>query len=88
MVKNGASSHKTDYIEFFLDILHLEGHQNRCIGSKVMEILLNGWIWPTGGGEGSASAVCAASLFKERIHKYIFFFMKKCTFLTFSILGI
>ena len=26
-----------------------EGHLNRCIGSKVMAILLNGWILPSGG---------------------------------------
>ena len=27
--KNGASSHKTNYIELFLEILNREGHQNR-----------------------------------------------------------
>ena len=47
-VKNGASSHKTNYMDIFSDILNLE-HQNRCIGSKVTAILLNGWILPTGG---------------------------------------
>ena len=31
------------------EILNLEGHLNRCIGSKVTAILLNGWILPTGG---------------------------------------
>ena len=31
----------------FSEILNLEGHLNRCIGSKVMAILLNGWILPT-----------------------------------------
>ena len=41
-VKNGASSHKTNYIGIFSEILNPEGHQNRCIGSKVMVILLNG----------------------------------------------
>ena len=34
---------------FFSEILNLEGHQNCCIGSKVMTILLNGWILPNGG---------------------------------------
>ena len=48
-VKNGASRHKTNYIEIFSDILNPEGHQNCCIGSKVTTILLNGWILPTGG---------------------------------------
>ena len=30
IVKNGASSHKTIYIDIFPEILNLEGHQNRC----------------------------------------------------------
>ena len=51
-----ASSHKTNYIDIFSEILNLEGHLNRCIGSKVTGILLNGWNLPTGGvaSEGSA----------------------------------
>ena len=52
-VKNGASSHKTNYIDIFSEILNPEGHQNRSIGSKVTAILLNGLILPIGG----ASAV-------------------------------
>ena len=48
MVKNGDSSHKTDYMDIFSENLNLEGHPNRCIGSKVTAILLNGWILPTG----------------------------------------
>ena len=35
MVTNGASSHKTIYIDIFSEIVNLEGHLNRCIGSKV-----------------------------------------------------
>ena len=31
-VKNGASSHKANYIDIFSDILNPEGHQNRYIG--------------------------------------------------------
>jgi hypothetical protein len=31
-VKNGASSHKTNYIDIFSEILSLEGHQNGCFG--------------------------------------------------------
>ena len=53
--KNGASSHKTNYIDIFPEILNLEGHLNRCMGLTVTAILLNGWILPTGGvafGEG------------------------------------
>ena len=48
-VKNGASSHKTNCIDIFSEILNPEGHQNRCIGLKVTLILLNGYILPTGG---------------------------------------
>ena len=40
-VKNGASSHKTNYIDIFSEILNPEGLKNRCIGSKVTGILLN-----------------------------------------------
>ena len=60
MITNGASSPNTNYIDIFPEILNLEGHQNCCIGSKVMAILLNGWILTT-GGVGSVR-VCACSL--------------------------
>ena len=36
---------KSTMLTFFLEILNLEGHQNRFIGSKV----LNGRILPIGG---------------------------------------
>ena len=47
-------------------ILNLEGHLNRCIGLKVMAILLNGWIFPTGGVASGriCPAACAAGLFR------------------------
>ena len=48
-VQNGASSRKTNYFDIFSEILNLEGNLNRCIGSKVTAILLNGWILPSGG---------------------------------------
>ena len=48
-VRNGASSHKTTYIDIFSEILNLEGHLNCCISSKVTAIFLNGWILPAGG---------------------------------------
>ena len=44
----------------FSEILNLEGHQNRCIGSKVTAILLNGWILPNAGA--SSERVCSCSL--------------------------
>ena len=48
MVKDGAFSHKIDYVTIFLEILNLEGHPNRITGSRVTAILLNGWILPIG----------------------------------------
>ena len=64
-VQNGASSHKTNYINIFSDILNLEGHQNRWIGSKVTAILRNGGfcLLVELHREGSVPAACAAGLF-------------------------
>ena len=61
-IKNGAFSDKINYIDSFSAILNPEGHQNNCIGFKVTEILLNGWILPTGGG--ASGRVCACSHFE------------------------
>jgi hypothetical protein len=69
MVKNGASSHKTNYMDVFSEILNPEGNQYCCIGSKVTAILLNGWILPTGGV--SSGRVCACSL-RSRLVKLAF----------------
>ena len=60
MVKNGASSQKTNNFDIFSEILYLEGHQSCWIGSKVTAILLNGWILPPRGA--SSGRVCADSL--------------------------
>ena len=53
-VKNGASSHKSNYIDIVSEILNLE----------VTAILLNGLILPTGGvaSGGVCPAACAADL--------------------------
>ena len=62
---------KKNYIDIFSEIIRLEGHLNRCIGSKVMAILLNVWILPTGGvasGRVCPSA-CAAGLFNTAVLK-------------------
>ena len=59
MVKNDASSHKTNYIHIFSEIPNLEGHQNLCIGSKVTAVLLNWWILPTGGVALGRFCVCS-----------------------------
>ena len=59
MIKNGAFSHKRDYITIFWEILNLEGHQNRISGSRVRAILLNGLIFPIWqSGEASRWRVC------------------------------
>ena len=59
MVRNGAFSHKIDYITIFLEIHNLEGHQTPMTGSRVTAILLNGWIIPIGqSGEASWWRVC------------------------------
>ena len=62
---NGVSSHKTNYIEHFPEVLCLEGHLNCYIGSKVTAILLNGWILPTSGAASGrvCPEACAAGLF-------------------------
>ena len=36
VVKDGAFSHKIDYISIFWEILNLKGNLNRFIGSKVV----------------------------------------------------
>ena len=56
---------KETMLTFFLEILNLEMHLNRCIGSKVTALLLNVWILPTGGVASGRVylAACAAGLF-------------------------
>ena len=54
MGKDGAFSHKKDYVLLFLEkkklsTLNLKVHLNHFIGSKVTAILVNGGILPTGG---------------------------------------
>ena len=77
-VINCASSRKTTYIDMFSEILNLDRHPNRCIGSKVTAILLNGWILLNGGVASGrvCSAAWAAGLFVylpiENCIKYIY----------------
>ena len=47
MGEDGAFSNKIDFV--ILEILNLKMHPNRITCSKVMGILLNGWILPIGG---------------------------------------
>ena len=48
MVRDRAS--KIEDVIVIKNSLNPEGHQNPIIGSKVMAILLKGWILPIGGG--------------------------------------
>ena len=54
------SSYKIDYVIVIKNFLNPEGHQNPISGSKVMAILLKGWIWPICGV--ASGRVCACSL--------------------------
>ena len=49
MVGDGAFCHRIDYFAISKEILNLKGHLNRTTGSRVMAILLTGWILPIGG---------------------------------------
>ena len=51
---------KQKYIDILSEILNLEGHLNRCIGSKFTAIMLNWWILPT--DRAASGRVCACSL--------------------------
>ena len=64
-VADGALSHNIDYVTIFEKILNTEGHQNRITGSKVTQILLNGWILPIGGASlvRDVPAACAAGFY-------------------------
>ena len=59
MARDGAFSNKIDYVTICEQILNLEGHPNRITGSKVISILLNGWIWPIGGDASGRVCVCS-----------------------------
>ena len=59
MVRDKSSSDRIDYVIVIKNFLNSEGHQNPISSSKVMAILLKGWILPISGvsaGGGSASA--------------------------------
>ena len=66
MDADGAFSHKIDNFTIFKEILNPKGHPNRIAGSKVMAILLNGWILPIGGA--STGRVCACSLCSRLVY--------------------
>ena len=65
-------------LQFFLEILNLEGHLNRITGSKVTAILLNSWFLPIGGAsavEGLLSMGPSPSSF------FLIFFLLNTTFI-------
>ena len=55
-----------DYVTIAKEILNLEGHSNCITGSKVMVILLNGWILPIGGV--ASERVCACNLLSRLVY--------------------
>ena len=59
-VEDNSSSYAIDYIIMKKNFLNPEGHRNCIIGSKVMAVWLNGWIFPIGGV--ASGWVCACSL--------------------------
>ena len=67
MVEDGAFSLKIDYVLIFFEVLNLEGHLNRFIGSKVTAILVNGKILPRDGV--ALGRVCACSLRSRLVKK-------------------
>ena len=68
-VEKCASSHKTNYIDIFSEILNHEGHLNRCISSKVTAVLLNGFILSTATGGVVSGWVCPVACAAGLFHK-------------------
>ena len=48
MIAYNSFNHKIGYVKLFFEIVNPEEHPNCITGSKVMAILLNGWILPFG----------------------------------------
>ena len=59
-VRVSSSSYKIDYVIVINNFLNPKAHQHPISGSKVMAILLKGWIWLIGGV--ALGRVCACSL--------------------------
>ena len=58
-VRVSTSRFKIDYVIMIKNFLNPEGHQNPFCGSKVMAILLKGWIWPIGGVSAGKGLSCS-----------------------------
>ena len=59
-VRDRFSSYQIDYVIVILNFLNPEGHQNPISCSKVMVVLLKGWVLLIGGA--ALERVCACSL--------------------------
>ena len=85
MIEDGAFSHKIDFDTIFKKILNLKGHKICITASKVMAILLFGWILPIGGAsvvEGLQSTGLPC-LMTNNFSFFFFFFL-----LHFGVFGI
>ena len=58
-VRVSTSSYKIDYVIIIKNFLNPKGHQNPFSGSKVMAILVKGWIWPIGGASAGQGLACS-----------------------------
>ena len=58
-----------DPVIMIKNFLNPAGHQNPFSGSKVMAILLKGWIWPIGGASVGEGLPC--SLRSRLVFKYL-----------------
>ena len=75
MVKYGASSHKTNNIDIFPEIINLEGLLTLCMGSKVTAILLNGMdyaYWWSCMWERSALQLAQQACFLKMCKNFLF----------------
>ena len=71
MVEDGAFSLEINYVKICKDILNLKGLPKCITGSKVMAILLNGWIFPireASALEGLQSTGLPCLLYFEAYH--------------------
>ena len=65
-VRDRCSSYKTDYVIVIKNFLNPEGHQHPISGSKVMDILLKGWILPIGGASAGLFWNPSLTFFKRQ----------------------
>ena len=64
-VKDCAPSLNIEYVNIFIEIINLEGHLNRYIGSTVMAILVNRVILPSGAVLSGSMVPCNTVQYRE-----------------------